>query len=174
MDPAEIKTKYATHLKQIQTNLTNAQGLLHQLQTLHSRYTECQSLSDGWNCNYPMWPALPTSEQTTTRGDNHNREYVYLYWRKGQGANGPRPQPNGKRQTKTYIGIDTANIRLARQMVENRRQWMQLRDAIHKLQRQIYERTLELSKTDYSLTRNIDDATRTLTQVTARTGATGA
>lgn len=62
----------------------------------------------------PCWRNRPTSEQITDRGSDG--QYVYLYWRNGEG---PRPSA-GRPQRKTYVGCRPDRVQLARRMVVNR------------------------------------------------------
>ena len=92
-------------------------------------YSDCNSVKEarelllaGWR---PMWPAIPSSEQSTTRGSSPT-PYLYLYWPRAHG--GEFVGPNGAR--KTYLGNKPANIALAREMISARRRFLALRAAV--------------------------------------------
>ena len=92
-------------------------------------YSECDSVKEarelilaGWR---PMWPAIPSSEQSTTRGSSPT-PYLYLYWSRGR--DGQFLGPKGAR--KTYLGNKPSNIELARDMIRARRQFLTLRAAV--------------------------------------------
>jgi hypothetical protein len=132
---SQIRDRYHTALEQIRNNLAVMELAQMELRQQIATFQECHSLAAGSQAETrgisPMWPAIPTSEQATTR-NRSDTAYLYLYWSQNCG-----PIVDNHHQPKTYLGCQPASIDLARRMIANRRQYQELTRADATLQRQI-------------------------------------
>lgn len=139
MNFSELRTAYSQHLDNITRHLVDAQILLAELKIEASAFLEVNDLDQAREALLldgvkPYWPALPTSEQATDR-PNSQSTYIYLYWPRNRG---PKDK-HGKPRRKTYIGAHPINIKIARDMVANRKRWLALSTSAIALERDIQQ-----------------------------------
>ena len=106
----------AFDLLEAAATIASLQQRLRLYQVVHTLADATDAIAAG---RIPHWPHAPSSEQWTTR-NGAAAKYLYLYWSRGRYSAGyDSPKPRGRPTRKTYIGVDPANVALARALIAN-------------------------------------------------------